>query len=160
MRRLEKFSMYIYFIVIMVIMTVLIGYVCGIRTYITMSGSMEPSIKTGSICIVDTQVTYDEIKAGDVIVFSTLGDRLVTHRVISITEDGIETKGDNNNVSDGISTTNQNFVGKTLFSIPYVGYVISYCQNLYVMIGIISLILILLVFLIIDNFFYKETTTE
>ena len=112
-----------------VMLAAIIMFACGIRPYVTMSGSMEPNIHTGSICFVNTKVEYSEIEQGDVIAFRTsLGD-LVTHRVISITEEGMETKGDANETSDGISTTAENFHGETLFSVPLVGFAVVALQR-------------------------------
>lgn len=101
----------------------------GIKPFIVLSGSMEPNIHTGSICFIDTNFQYENIEKNDVIAFKAANGVLVTHRVINISEDGMETKGDNNEVSDGISTTKENFEGKNLFSIPYLGYISQFIQT-------------------------------
>lgn len=103
----------------------------GISPYITISGSMEPKIQTGSLCFVDTNVCYEEIKEGDIVAFQTFTGSMVTHRVVSVTENGLETKGDANKVSDGVSVTQDNFHGKTIFSIPYIGYILSSMKQIY-----------------------------
>ena len=108
------------------------------------------------MCIVDTNAEYEDIQVKDVISYYKPGGTLVTHRVIDITEDGMETKGDNNDVSDGISTTSENFHGKTLFSIPYIGYVIKWVQqpqNIAIVVVIIAAV-ILLGF--VDDIFEKK----
>lgn len=112
-----------------VMLAVVLFFCCGIKPYITMSGSMEPEIHTGSVCFVNTKAEYAEIQAGDIIAYQTSSGGLVTHRVISVTEEGLETKGDNNDMSDGISTTSANFHGETLFSIPYAGYILKSLQQ-------------------------------
>lgn len=119
----------IFYPVFIMVLVVAILFACGIKPYITMSGSMEPAIHTGSICFVNTKADYAEIEEGDVIAYRTAVGGLVTHRVIGVTEDGLETMGDNNEVSDGVSTTAENFHGKTLFSVPYVGYALRTLQN-------------------------------
>lgn len=101
----------------------------GIRPYITMSGSMEPAIHTGSVCFIDTDYRYDDVVVGDVIAYQTANGDRVTHRVIEVTSDGFVTQGDANDVSDGISTIRENFCGKNLFSIPYVGYGVKSLQS-------------------------------
>ena len=98
-------------------------FALGIRPYIVMSGSMEPAILTGSVCFVNTNVPYEEIKEGDVVSFR-LGQGMVTHRVVCVTEEGLETKGDANDCADGITTTRENYCGETVWSIPYAGYVL------------------------------------
>ena len=104
-------------------------YLFGVRPYITMSGSMEPVIQTGSICFVDTNAEYSDVGYWDLVAYRAPTGTLVTHRVVSVTEEGLETKGDANGISDGISVTPDNFHGKTLFSVPYVGYAVKYLQQ-------------------------------
>lgn len=91
----------------------------NIEPRIVLSGSMEPKIHTGSICFINKKVPYDKIKTGDIIAFKAGKNTMVTHRVISVTNAGFETKGDANKVSDGISTNKTNYRGKTILSIPY-----------------------------------------
>ena len=100
----------------------------GIRLYVVMSGSMEPEIPVGSLCIIDTHADYDEVQAGDVIAFWR-GRSLVTHRVVAVTPDGLETKGDANERSDGITTQEDNFHGKYVGDVPYIGYGVAICKN-------------------------------
>lgn len=116
-------------------------YFCGIHPFITMSGSMEPAIHTGSVCFVNTKADYDEIVEGDIIAFEMNNGAMVTHRVVAVTDKGLETMGDANGVTDGISTTRENFRGKTLFSIPYVGFIIKHLQNPTVLAMIVILLI-------------------
>ena len=121
----------------------------GVRTFITMSGSMEPNIQTGSLCFVNTRASFDDVEEGDVIAFEAPSGALVTHRVIGKDENGLVlvTKGDNNDVEDGATTTMENFRGETLFSIPYLGYILSLFQKpqYKMMMGIVVTALILLI---------------
>lgn len=105
-------------------------YVAGIEPYVVISGSMEPDIKMGSLCFVNKHAKYSDVKVEDVIAYTASTDNKVTHRVVSITSEGIETKGDRNSASDGISTTEENFVGKNIFSIPKLGYIVKLMQTL------------------------------
>lgn len=91
---------------------------------VIVSGSMEPGIKTGSVAFIDTKAWYDGIIEGDIIAFETDTKGMVLHRVKERTADGLETKGDANEKSDGITTTEENFEGKYMFSIPYLGYIV------------------------------------
>ena len=127
-----------------------IAFAMGIHPFIVKSGSMEPVIHTGSLCFVDTKVSFDEVKVGDIIAFETsLGD-FVTHRAITVEDDAIETKGDANDVSDGFSTTRENYIGINKFSIPYLGYAAAYMQQPAgkAMVGVV--ILALIAFWVID----------
>lgn len=112
-----------------IIVTMTILLICGVRPYITMSGSMEPAIRTGSLCFVNTGADFNDIRKGDVIAFETETGTMVTHRVIRISEGALTTQGDANDVTDGMEITYSNFRGKTLFSIPYAGYIIESIQK-------------------------------
>ena len=101
----------------------LILFGCGIKPYIVLSGSMEPVIKTGSLCLIDTKAEFERVQEGDVIAFETSAGVLVTHRALRIQDGMIETKGDANDVSDGFSVNEENFCGNTLISVPYLGYI-------------------------------------
>ena len=100
----------------------------GVETYIVRSGSMEPVIKTGSLCFIDTYVDYSEIEENDIIAFRR-ANLLVTHRVTKISDEGFITKGDSNTYADGLTTTSENYVGKNIFSIPAIGYVLGWIQT-------------------------------
>lgn len=104
-------------------------YLAKIEPRIVVSGSMEPSIQTGSLCFLDKKTKYEDVKTGDIVAFEAANKTMVTHRVITVTDSGLETKGDNNEVSDGITTTKDNFKGKTLFSIPKLGYVMMFLNQ-------------------------------
>ena len=104
-------------------------YIFGIVPYVILSGSMEPKIETGSLCFVNKNTDISEIKKKDIIAFRLGDNTLVTHRVVDITDDGIVTKGDNNKTKDEVITTKSNYVGKNIFWIPKVGYVVMVFQT-------------------------------
>lgn len=106
-----------------------IQYLLSIKPYIVMSGSMEPEIHTGSLVFVDESYEFDKVKVGDVIAFKPTEDTLVTHRVINIENGFIETKGDNNDVSDGFSTNKDNFIGLSKYWMPKAGYLFKWIQS-------------------------------
>ena len=85
---------------------------------------MEPAIMTGSLCTRYLRVEYADVREGDVIAFRSAMGTVVTHRAVAVTEHGVETRGDSNRVSDGITTTEENYVGETMASLPYAGYVL------------------------------------
>ena len=114
--------------IILSVISIYIAQFYGIHPYIVKSGSMEPSILTGSLCMVDTRYDYKDVSVGDVIAFE-LGNTMITHRVIEITHDGFITQGDNNDLSDGLTTTETNYIGKTIISFPILGYLISWIQT-------------------------------
>lgn len=117
----------------------------GIQPYAVVSGSMEPDLHVGSMCFIDTEVPYSRIREGDVIAFSQ-SDFQVTHRVIGISDQGLETKGDANAHSDGITTTKKNYIGKNMGSVPYLGFGMTFLQTergkIMVLTGVIALFIL------------------
>ena len=118
-----------YGMLLLLIVLFVTGYAIGVRTYVTLSGSMEPAISTGSLCLVDHRRGYDEIQVGDIVAYESPLGSLVVHRVISVTGAGFETRGDNNGISDGVIVTESNFRGKTICALPGVGYVLYYLRQ-------------------------------
>ena len=125
--------------------TFIVLYLIGFEPYVVESGSMEPTISTGSLSFINKHVKYENIKEYDVIAFSIPSGNKVTHRVIALTDMGFETKGDNNENSDGISTTKDNFIGKNVFSIPKAGYLIKLIQTTRGKIILGTIILVILI---------------
>ncbi len=117
------------------------------RPYVVLSGSMEPAIKTGSVCLVNIRADYADVREGDVIAFKSSTGMPVTHRAIAVSEDGVETKGDANDVSDGITTTEANYIGKTLGAVPYLGYAVMFLKTkrgLILLLTIVAAVILLL----------------
>lgn len=101
------------------------------KIFTVRSGSMEPAIRTGSIILVRAADTYH---VGDIISIALKGDaKTITHRVVAIhdTDSGpvFETKGDNNEEADQEQVPARAVIGKTLFTIPWLGYIVAYAQT-------------------------------
>ena len=100
----------------------------GIKTYVIVSGSMEPNIQIGDIVIVKSIKNKEEaIKIGDIISFRK-GQMVITHRITNIEKDEngilrIATKGDNNNTEDSERILMNNIEGKVVKIIPKIGYI-------------------------------------
>ncbi len=103
----------------------------GIEVKAVLTGSMEPELPVGSLVFIKP-TAYENINIGDDITF--VRDEsltLITHRVISkddLTKQ-ITTKGLTNNISDP-PTSYENIVGKVIFDIPYIGYIIIFASDL------------------------------
>lgn len=151
-------TMAIGFIVIIIF---LIPRIFGIVPYVVLSGSMEPTIQTGAVAYVNTKKDVKEVIEGDIIAFN-IESKQVTHRVVKINSDNsFTTKGDANNTVDLGKVKYTNYIGKTIFSIPYIGYILGYLHS---SIGyfIISIIVILnIIFLIFsEEEIIKEVKSE
>jgi len=136
-----------------VIIFFLIPRMFGIVPYVVLSGSMEPTIKTGAVAYVNTKKDVKEVVEGDIIAFN-IESKQVTHRVVKINSDkSFTTKGDANNTVDLAKVKYTNYIGITIFSIPYIGYILGYLHSS-IGYSIISIIVILNVIFLI--FFEKE----
>lgn len=108
--------------------------VLGIKTYVIVSGSMEPNLNIGDIVIVKSIKNREEnIKVGDIISFRK-GQSVITHRITNIEKDEngilrIATKGDNNNTEDDGRILINNIEGKVVQKIPKIGYVTILLQD-------------------------------
>ena len=138
----------------------IILYLVGIEPFVVQTGSMQPSIAIGSLSFVNKHVDYNDIKVNDIIAFTVPTGSKATHRVVNITEGGLETKGDANETSDGISVTSENYIGKNIFTIPQVGYLVSLIQTTRgkIMLGTIIIVILLAGFLTDDK--KKEKNSE
>ncbi len=116
-------------IIIIIGVIFIILFAVGIQPYVVESGSMEPAIKTGSVCFINKRASYDDMKVGDIIAFKLPNDAFATHRISEITDEGFVTKGDANVNADSIVTTKENFIGKTVTSIPKAGFMVKTVQT-------------------------------
>ena len=117
----------------------------GYRSYIIMSGSMEPTIKVGDAIIVKDAETYQK---GDVIAFQE-GRGVVAHRIIEVyTEEGksqYKTQGDFNNTPDSELIQPSHIQGKVIAVIPKLGNTINYVKNNFIIIAIIIMGIIVMI---------------
>lgn len=121
----------------------------GYRTYLVQSGSMEPSIMTGDVIVIQNKGTYF---MNDVITFRESADRIVTHRIISVEKDSAgnkySTKGDANRSGDENVISNSQILGKVFLVIPKFGYLIAFIKSQQ---GFIFLIIIPAIVFILDE---------
>lgn len=93
------------------------------------TGSMEPEIGIGDLCIIKELSEEDGLRQGDIVTFSA-GDSYVTHRIISDNGDGTyTTKGDANKVYDEAKLTKDNIIGKVVYTVSSFGVVLDYISN-------------------------------
>jgi len=120
--------------------------VFGYAQIIVISGSMQPAINVGDLLIIKEQISY---QANDIITFHS-DQNLVTHRVIEVSNDGINTQGDANNVADDPVPLTA-VEGKMVLLIPGAGNLILFLKS---PLGI--LLMLALLFLIIEVPFWIE----
>jgi len=104
----------------------------GYKFLVVQSGSMEPAIKRMGIVVVKPLGDY---KKGEVItvVDSSNPDVSLTHRIFKIEEEGEKTyfitKGDANEEPDIERVAEDRILGKVIFTVPYLGYPISFAKT-------------------------------
>ncbi|WP_284035953.1 signal peptidase I SipW [Neobacillus sp. 114] len=106
----------------------------GYQLKTVLSGSMEPTFKTGSIIAVKPVENATNLKKGDIITFKESEGMLITHRIVDVIKKENQvmyvTKGDNNEDKDANAVVSQNVVAKyTGFTIPYAGYLIDFAKS-------------------------------
>lgn len=117
----------------------------GYKLFLVQSGSMEPSIMTGDIVVINRQKNYF---VNDTVTFKDSQNRVVTHRIVNIDQEKISTKGDANRTDDP-EIINQNMIlGKVLLVLPKLGYVVAFAKSLP---GLVVLIVIPCFILIVDE---------
>lgn len=94
------------------------AFLFGYRPVYILTGSMEPYMMTNGVCLTKKVDSMDDIAVGDVVTFHIAGDNgknlNITHRIISIDNGIVNTKGDNNSVSDDLPLTIDNIDAKVV----------------------------------------------
>ncbi len=109
-------------------LAIIITCLIGIQPTVVLSGSMEPNIPTGSLCFVNKKYPFDQLKKGDVIVYQVPRQKVI-HRIVKIEEGGYRVKGDANENIDRALITKENYYGKNLFTLPYIGYLSTFFET-------------------------------
>lgn len=109
------------------------AFVFGYRPVYVMTGSMEPYMMTNSICLTKQVDSLEDIDVGDVITFQVEGQSgktlNITHRIVSIENGIINTKGDNNRVTDDLPLTIANVDAKVVAVFNQTAWVVEKWQT-------------------------------
>lgn len=134
----------------------------GYRYYTVLTPSMSPSYNVGDVVFVHIEGP-DNINVGDVITFNPSNDSeaYLTHRVSEKIDDykntGVtcfKTKGDANDSEDGFLIDQSRVVGKVVFGIPGLGYIIRFVQLKWYIIIAITVMIIVFIFLL--KYYFKD----
>jgi signal peptidase len=121
------------------------------RSYVVLSGSMEPYMAAGDAIIVAAGPPAS-IREGDVITYQRGGGVPTTHRVVERVTDeqgvAFRTMGDANEDPDPALVRPASVVGEVVLVIPYIGYVIQFANT---PIGILSLVVVPIGLLVISE---------
>jgi len=86
---------------------------------------MEPTIHIGSLVISKPSPNYH---VNDIITFNSK-DFTNTHRIVEVKDNLFVTKGDANDAPDSNLVASSQVMGKTIFTIPLIGYLISFAKT-------------------------------
>ncbi len=154
-KKIIKFIILISLIVLFIINLILSieekTHIFGIYMFNIVSESMEPTFYKDDLAIVRS-CNLEELKKGDIITFQQ-GDRIISHRISEMIQEKGEkqiiTKGDNNEVEDIEPVDIQNIYGKVVFTIPKIGKIVNYIQNIR---GFINVCILIVIICILVNF--------
>lgn len=138
MKKIKIIKIFEYFAYLIILLFALLAIssklsIGGFKLLVVRSGSMEPSIKTGSMVVGKSSNDYN---IGDVVTFKNADKpkETTTHRITNIEYRGsnkiFTTKGDANNGADPEKITQDRIVGKVIVKILYFGYVASFARSL------------------------------
>lgn len=131
----------------------------GYELFGILSGSMEPTYPVGSVIYVE-HVSADKIEVGDPITFKMAADSdvVATHRVIAKDDEKrvFKTKGDNNDQADSSPVSYDRLIGKSVFCIPYLGYISSYVQSSAGIVAIVAAMALVLALWFLSDYLKKS----
>lgn len=135
----------------------------GINIFVVLSGSMEPAYPVGSLVYV-AETDPKELAAGDVITFNLSEAVRGTHRIIEVVEENGErafrTKGDANEQEDSGLVTEDDLVGKVIFHLPRMGYMVNYLQSSQGRFAAISAIAVLLLLILLPDILFNDKRSK
>lgn len=107
--------------------------VSGHKSYVVMSGSMEPTLAAGDV-IVNRPIQADEARVGDVITFRSPDEEIqITHRVAGVRMEGdrvqFETRGDANNAGEEWRIDADGTIGRVTMALPAVGHALGWIKD-------------------------------
>ena len=128
----------------------------GYRMYIVRSESMVPTINMGDMIITGPVggLFGRAIRPGEIVTYQT-GKSLVSHRVVSLDNNTLVTKGDAVEKPDPQPVSTSQVVGLYLFKIPKVGYVSAFMHTKRGW-----FLLVILPAIILEGFIIKEIIKE
>jgi signal peptidase len=110
--------------------------VAGRKVLTVLSGSMEPTIRTGDVIIVRPMAMGELAKEGDVITFRAKEEKniLITHRVVGLIRANEKpvayvTKGDNNETEDLTPVPIDQVIGTYEWRVPFFGYIANFMRK-------------------------------
>lgn len=159
---------------IALLLSIAVMVCCGYKFMIVISGSMEPTLPTGSLIIV-TPCEYKDLELNDIVTMQGSGIYF-THRVVGKVDDRTNeilqpddpryeqgrwyTKGDNNQQNDGDGPINKEVIGKVYeeHCFTWVGEIVRYVKANWML--VIAFGVILIVFIEVISYLKGQLETQ
>ena len=110
----------ILYILVLIYLLTFIPSFWGHKPLVVISGSMEPTLKVGSLLYYHDK-NLDDFEQGDILVYKSK-NHIISHRVVENLDGGFITKGDGNKTNDSIIVNDEQVLGEgTNWCIPYLG---------------------------------------
>ena len=142
LEKIKNFIFRILYILVIVYLLIFVPCFWGHKPLVVVSGSMEPTLKVGSILYHHTE-NISNLNKDDILVFKT-PKHIISHRIVKKTTDGFITKGDANTSVDSKLVKSNQIIGKgTDWCLPYLGYYAHFIYtNKYLLYVSVALLLI------------------
>jgi signal peptidase I len=126
----------------------------GYRALTVVSGSMEPTLETGSV-VLDDVISPLEARPGDILTFNDPERRrLLTHRLRRMRVEGgmahMVTQGDANDAPERWSIPVTGEVGRVAYHVPKVGHLRAFISRREVRLGLLGAVLLFGVLILVD----------
>lgn len=121
MTKIKEIIFNLMYIMIIIYLLVFVPCIWGHKPLMVISGSMEPTLKIGSLLYYHKENVSD-LNKNDILVFESKS-HIISHRIVDITETGFIVKGDANRSIDFNEVKNNQVLGKgTNWCIPLLGF--------------------------------------
>jgi signal peptidase I len=128
--------------------------VFGLKSLTVVSGSMEPTIETGSV-VIDEVISPLDARPGDIVTFKDpLHPRQLTHRLQKMRVEGdtayMVTLGDANDAPERWTVQTDGQIGRVVAHLPKLGYARAALATRYAQLAVLAAVLTLGAFLLVD----------
>jgi len=131
----------------------------NVRMFFVITGSMKPPIPASSL-IISKKISYDQVKAGKVIIFNDQNTKRVTaHRVVENKEGNYVTKGDANEYQDRLVVHPVDMIGEVMGVFPLGDFVTVGLQVVFLALALILGMLLKQFLLFLKHGISHSTTT-
>ena len=159
MKKKFNFGNIVTIILSILLLMILVLLLTGHKIFYVKTSSMDPDIPQWSLVIDKSYKTkddfYNNVGLDDDITFKTESGNVVTHRIIYIdsVNDVIKTQGIKGDAAVDASIGFNQVLGKVIFSIPFLGFLVMMLQTWYFWI----MLLCIIAAIIIIKSIFKET---